>query len=249
MARPLRIEYPDAFYHVIQRGIEKKSIFISDNDKERFLLYLASAHTTYNAIIHTYILMNNHYHLILETPRANLSKIMHYLNTSYAVYYNTKRKRVGPLYQGRFKAILIQQDEYLHHLSRYIHLNPVRTDMVKSPEEHNWSSYKYFISENKPPQWLKISFILSMFDKNTLRAKKLYKQFVLDDIGGEKNIIKENMKKGFILGDEDFFESIKNKLINKEADPEIPILKELKHKKEPTMNYIKQTVEKNVKDN
>lgn len=249
MARSLRIEYPGAFYHVIQRGIERKTIFASDSDKEKFLSYLDSAHIGYSAIVHTYILMNNHYHIILETPRSNLSKIMHYLNTSYAAYFNTKRKRVGPLYQGRFKAILVQQDEYLHHLSRYIHLNPLRVNIAKAPEEYPWSSFRYFISKDKQPRWLNINFILSMFDNSISKAKRLYKQFVLDGIGKEKDIIKTNMKKGFILGSEDFFESIKEKFIDTKEDPEIPILKELKYKKEPSLEDIKYIVQRNVGNN
>ena len=249
MARPLRIQYPGAFYHVIQRGIERKNIFISDRDKKRFLAYLDSAHAACNAIIHAYILMPNHYHLILETPRGNLSKIMHYLNTSYAAYFNTSQKRTGPLYQGRFKAILVQQDEYLHHLSGYIHLNPVKAGIANTPDEYNWSSYRYFISKNNPPRWLNTNFILSMFNNDTAKAKKLYKQFVLDDTGADEDIIKTDTIKGCILGNKEFFESIKAKFIDKEEDPEIPILKELKYKKEPSLNHIKHIVEEKIKDN
>lgn len=207
MARPLRIEYEDAFYHVTQRGIERRNIFSEDTDKDKFLSYLDQAHTAYRAIIHTYVLMSNHYHLILQTPKANLSKIMHFLNASYATYFNIKRKRAGPLYQGRYKAILVQQDEYLHHLSRYIHLNPVRINIVKDPKEYPWSSYKYFISNQKPPRWFDIGFILSMFNKNPIEAKRLYRQFVLDGIGKEKEIIEENMVSSFVLGGIDFLES------------------------------------------
>ena len=124
MARSLRIEYENAFYHIIQRGIERRNIFDLDKDKDRFFYYLERTHIAYGVIIHAYCLLNNHYHLILETPRANLSKALHCLNTSYAAYYNTEHKRVGPLYQGRFKAILVEADGYLHYLSSYIHLNP-----------------------------------------------------------------------------------------------------------------------------
>lgn len=245
MARPLRIEYEGAFYHIIQRGIERKDIFISKKDKEKFLSYLNGSFVTYRAIFHSYVLMNNHYHLILETPKANLSKIMHYLNTSYAVYFNTKHRRVGPLYQGRFKAVLVQQDEYLHYLSCYIHLNPLRVGIVKSPEEYPYSSYNFFISKKELPQWLNTTFILSMFNKKLSQAKRLYRQFVTDNIGKEKDFINANTKKGFILGNEDFFEHIRARFIDKE-DPEIPLLKELRHAKEPTLIEIKSAVEKNI---
>lgn len=249
MARQLRIEYPNAFYHIIQRGIEKKQIFRVNRDKEKFLAYIELAHTTYTAVIHSYILMDNHYHLILETPRANLSKIMHYLNTSYASYFNAKYKRNGPLYQGRFKAIIVQADEYLHLLSRYIHLNPVRAGIANFPDEYLWSSYRYFISKQDPPRWFHTDFILSIMDNNILKAKVIYKQFVLDGVGREKNSITDNTHKGFILGNKDFLESIKAKFINIEDNAEVPLIKELKDKKESTLESIVEMAEKYVKNN
>ena len=244
MARPLRIEYPGAFYHVIQRGIERRAIFTSDIDREKFLCYLNASFLAYKAVFHTYVLMNNHYHLILETPQANLSKIMHYINTGYAAYYNAKHKRAGHLYQGRFKAILVDKDEYLHYLSCYIHLNPVRAGIVKFPEEYRYSSYKYFISDNKPPQWLNTSLILSMFSNNTAKAKRLYRQFVADNAGKERDVIKNNIKNGFVLGNDDFFELIKAKIDATKNDSELPILKEVKCKEGPSMEYIRSTVNK-----
>lgn len=243
MARPLRIEYPHAFYHVIQRGIERRSIFISDRDKEKFLSYLESAHRIYAALIHTYVLMNNHYHFILETPRANLSKIMHYLGTSYAIYFNIKRKRPGPLYQGRYKAVLVEEDEYLHHLSRYIHLNPVRAKIVKDPMEYRWSSYNYFITNKKPPNWLNTDFILSMFNNGKKGAKRLYKEFVLKGIDQGKDIIERNMKMGIVLGSEEFLENIIKCFLKKKSDPEIPDLRKLGYRKEIPLEYIENIVE------
>ncbi|MCX5667148.1 MAG: transposase [Candidatus Omnitrophica bacterium] len=200
------------------------------------------------AIIHSYVLMDNHYHLILETPRANLSRIMHCLNTSYAVYFNATRKRAGPLYQGRFKATLVQEDRYLHYLSCYIHLNPVRAGIVKSPEAYPYSSYSFFIFKKAPPKWLNADLVLSMFDKNTSRARQLYRQFVMDSIGKEKDIIKSNTRNEIVLGDEDFFQTIKEKIVNRAEDPEIPALKNIKQGFEPTLSHIKNTVEGHVKD-
>ncbi len=249
MARPLRIEYENAFYHVIQRGTERKNIFLQDADKDRFLSYLGQAYLGYKAFIHSYVMMDNHYHLILQTPKANLSKIMHYLNTSYAIYFNSKRKRVGPLYQGRYKAILIQQDEYLHHLSRYIHLNPVRVKKVRDPIKYPWSSYKYFVSKASPPLWLQTAFILSMFGKTVVKAKKLYKEFVLGAIGKEKDIISKNTIKGFILGNSDFADKIIKKFVMSKQDPEIPTIDKLKREKQLPLEKIKTLVEKNTADN
>ena len=248
MTRPLRIEYEGAFYHVIQRGIERKDIFASDKDKEKFLSYLNACFLAYKAIIHTYMLMTNHYHLIIETPQANLSKIMHYLNTSYAAYFNSKYKRVGPLYQGRFKAVLVQEDEYLHYLSCYIHLNPVRAGIVKLPEEYPHSSYNFFIFKKEPPKWLNTNFILSIFNKDISKARQLYRQFVVNNIGKEKDVIENNTKNGLVLGDDDFFQSIKDKLINREEDSEMPILKDIKQGIGPTLDHIKNKVERRLKD-
>jgi putative transposase len=130
MARPLRVEYPGAFYHVMHRGNAGEDIFISSRDREKFLEYLAISVKRYEIKIHTYCLMTNHYHLLVETPHPNLSQAIKWVNVSYAAYFNRKRRRAGHLFQGRFKSILVDADEYLKHLSRYIHLNPLRANMV-----------------------------------------------------------------------------------------------------------------------
>ena len=123
MARPLRVEYPGAFYHVMNRGNAGDSIFKSKKDRERFLECLEKAVERFSLRIHTYCMMGNHYHLLVETLEPNLSKAMQWIHVSYAAYFNRKRDRVGHLFQGRFKAILVEADEYLKQLSRYIHLN------------------------------------------------------------------------------------------------------------------------------
>jgi putative transposase len=250
MTRPLRIEFEGAFYHVIQRGIERKNIFATDLDKKRFLRYLDTAHSSYDAVFHSYVLMDNHYHLILETPRANLSKIMHYVNTSYAAYYNSKYKRIGPLYQGRFKSILVQQDEYLNYLSCYVHLNPVRAGIVKLPEQYPYSSYSFFTGGNakKTPKWLTAAYILSMFHNKPKAAQELYKCFVMANLGKEKEFIDSNMKNGWILGDDDFVETIKAMSEEKPLDPEIPLLKTLRRPVEPSLDEIKSVVERRVEN-
>ena len=163
MARPLRIEYPGAFYHVTSRGNERRTIFQSNRDREKYLSYLESAHERYGAVIHVYCLMGNHYHLLLETPRGNLSKILQYVNGAYTTYFNIKRSRSGHLFQGRFKGILVDKDEYCKELSRYIHLNPVRAGMVKAPLEYPWSSYRYYARRDKKPKWLTTEFVLGEF--------------------------------------------------------------------------------------
>ena len=147
MARPLRIEYAGAFYHIISRGNEKGKIFASDIDRERFLDYLKKIVVRYHIKIHTYCLMYNHYHLLLETERPNISKVMHDLNSSYTAYFNARYKRAGHLFQGRYKSILVQADKYLHSLSRYIHLNPVTAKLVTNPGQWIYSNYLEWVGE------------------------------------------------------------------------------------------------------
>ena len=164
MARPLRIVYAGAFYHVTARGNENKSIFKNEKDYERFLSYIEAAVERYGAVVHAYCLMDNHYHLLIQTPRANLPEVMQYINGSYTTYVNTKRQRVGHLFQGRYKALLIEADTYAQELSRYIHLNPVRAGMVRKPEDYPWSSYRYYAGKDKSPRWLTLKFILDYFE-------------------------------------------------------------------------------------
>jgi putative transposase len=243
----LRIEYPGAFYHIVQRGNEKREIFTSDSERERFLSYLEALTIRYHVKIHTYCLMNNHYHLLIETPEANLIKAMHTLNTSYSTYFNKRKERSGHLFQGRYKSILVQADEYLHHLSRYIHLNPVRANLVKYPEDYIWSSYRFFISKGKIPAWLTTDFILCCFDKDAQKAKALYKDFVLVEIEKRPAVISDNIKAGFILGNDDFVEWVKETFIeHRHEDEEIPVLRQLKTRIAP--EEIKEKVEEEIKD-
>ncbi len=141
MARQLRIEFEGAFYHITSRGNLREDVFFEDRDREKFLEILARTKERYGYLLHAYALMGNHYHLLMETPKANISQIMQNINTSYTVYVNRKYLRSGHLFQGRFKGIIVDKDEYLATLSRYIHLNPVRAAIVEKPEDYRWTSY------------------------------------------------------------------------------------------------------------
>ena len=234
MARPLRIEYPGAYYHVVNRGNNQEKIYQNDRDKEKFIEYLEKASERYSIIIHTYCLMSNHYHLIVETPEPNLSVTMQWINVSYATYFNRKRKRHGHLFQGRYKAILIDADEYLTHLSRYIHLNPVRAKIASSPLVYRWSSYRAFIDKQKAPKFLETGFLLSNFGRNENEAKRKYKNFVehidIKKIENPNNYITE----GFILGNADFIHWVKETFLSeRQEEKEIPQLKKLKPKAKP----------------
>jgi len=149
MGRPLKIECQGALYHITSRGNERKEIFFDDADRDRFLEILKDYHDRHGILIHCYVLMDNHYHLILETPRANLLKVMHGINGRYTGYFNHRYKRPGPLFQGRYKGVLVEKDAYLLALSRYVHLNPVRAKVVEKPEQYRWSSYLGYVGEEK----------------------------------------------------------------------------------------------------
>lgn len=229
MARPLRVEYPGAFYHVINRGNSLERLFKSQRDHEKFLQYLEKAAERFGLIIHTYCLMGNHYHLLVETPEANLSATIQWLNVSYAIYFNRKQNRIGHLFQGRFKAILIEADAYLKHLSRYIHLNPVRAQITPTPGRYPWSSYSAFVGTQKPPKFLKTDWLLGHFGSIEKDARKNYREFVEGvDIRTVEDP-SEQLEGGFILGSTEFVKWIKDNYLSKRDDEkEIPQLKKLK---------------------
>jgi putative transposase len=233
MARPLRIEYPGAYYHITSRGNEQKDVFKSQRDREKFLEYLASATERYGAVIHAYCLMNNHFHLLLETSDGNLSKIMRHINGAYTTYFNIKRKRVGHLFQGRFKAILIEADEYLTELSRYIHLNPVRVGIVETPEQYQWSSYRSYSGHSKPPEWLRTGFILDCFANNTADANSKYRAFVEDRQGKENESPLKSTIASSILGNAAFIDEITTIHLHGKKDGNIPALRQLSSRPTP----------------
>ncbi len=156
MPRPPRIEYEGAFHHVMNRGRHNQAIYLEDKDYESFLVTLAEVTKEYHAVIHAYCLMTNHYHLLVETPKANLSQIMKHVNGLYTQRFNRKYHKDGALFRGRYKSILVDEDAYLLQLTRYIHRNPieVKKKMVKQLSEYRWSSYLAYINHSEAPEWL-----------------------------------------------------------------------------------------------
>src|SRR5215510_16592865 len=177
MGRPLRIEYPGAVYHITSWGNERQAIFRDEADRRQFLGLLTEYHTRYGVLIHSYVLMDNHYHLLLETPRGNLVQVMQGLNGGYSGYVNRKYARVGHLLQGRYKGIVVEKDAYLVALSRYIHLNPVRAQMVDRPERYAWSSYRGYVGKSKEAPWVEYAWILSQFGHDPHEARQGYRAF------------------------------------------------------------------------
>jgi len=229
MARPLRIEFPGAFYHVINRGNAGEKIFINDRDKETFLGYLEKAASRYDISIHTYCLMTNHYHLLVETPHPNLSQAIKWVNVSYATYFNRKWKRQGHLFQGRFKSIIVDADEYLKPLSRYIHLNPIRAGMVEKLFSYRWSSYPAYIGKRRPFEWLETNWILSLFHKRPKEASKRYRRYIEGVDAAEIKNPNKDVVGGLILGRANFVDWVKDSFLsNRSNHKEIPQLKGLK---------------------
>ena len=228
MARPLRIIFPGAFYHITARGNERKAVFKSKRDREKFLEYLETANERYNAVIHAFCMMDNHYHLLLETPSGNLSQIMRHINGAYTTYFNVKRARSGHLFQGRYKAILVERDEYAKELSRYIHLNPVRAKLVEAPEDYVWSSYIFYIGKKKSPKWLRREFILGYFGSKASASQKEYLKFVQSLIGQEYDSPLRDVVGSVLLGSQDFINFIKQKFIlSRGPAKDLPALRQL----------------------
>ena len=229
MARPLRVEYPGALYHVINRGNAGENLFKGIRDREKFLEYLETAIERFSLKIYTYCLMTNHFHVLLETRLPNLSQAIQWVNVSYAGYFNRKYQRNGHLFQGRFKSILVDADEYLKQLSRYIHLNPVRANLVEHPDEYKWSSYATVTGKTKEPAWLESAWLLSQFGTKRKQAITNYKKFVEEANTKDLKNPAKDLSGGFILGSPDFVIWIKETFLSTRSDEnEIPQLRELK---------------------
>ena len=211
MARQLRIEYEGAIYHITARGNERKKIFFAERDYQKFKEYLVVVQERFGCVLHAYVLMGNHYHLILETKEKNLSRAMHYLNSSYTTYVNVKRKRNGHLLQGRFKSIIVDKDKYLLELSRYVHLNPVRAGMAKRPEEYRHSSYKAYI-DRRQIDCVKTEMILGMVSSTAGDGYQKYREFIESGIGVELENPLEKVYGGLILGGERFIRQTLDRL-------------------------------------
>jgi len=220
MARPLRIEYPDAVYHVTSRGNARSDIFHSDQDREEFLLILDSVIKRFNWLCHAYCLMDNHYHLLIETPDGNLSLGMRQLNGIYTQKYNYLHGKTGHVFQGRYKAILVDKESYLLELCRYVVLNPVRAKMISKPEEWKWSSYRYTAGIKKAPAYLTTDWIVGHFSKNKAEAQKLYRKFVKEGINAKSPW--NELQGQILLGEETFIERYRKLLHGKEQIKEIP---------------------------
>ncbi|MCF8111882.1 MAG: transposase [Desulfobacteraceae bacterium] len=223
MARQLRIEFSGAYYHVFSRGNNRADIFCSDKDRRVFLDLLEILSERFAVEIHAYVLMDNHYHLLLRTLEPNLSNAMQWLGTTYTLHCNTKNSKTGHLFQGRFKSILVENDQYLTQLSFYIHRNPLRAGLAGSLAEFKWSSYHYYVYPKTPPPWLKTDLILSMFHSHK-DPHKAYRSAIKQYAEQQSSPVEE-IRHGFIYGSEKFADFIKDRyLAPQQQDTDLPHL-------------------------
>lgn len=220
MARPLRIEYAGAVYHVTSRGNARRAIFRDDRDRARFLSTLKRVTDQYRWLCHAYCLMNNHYHLVVETPEGNLARGMRQLNGVYTQAYNRRHRRVGHLFQGRYGAILIQKEGHLLEVCRYVVLNPVRARTVEQPKEWKWSSYRGTAGLGKPHLCLTPDWILGQFARKRAEAEVRYRAFV--KAGREAESIWRKLRGRSLLGEEDFVHRLIGYVRGREKIKEIP---------------------------
>ncbi len=233
MTRPVRIEFAGAFYHVLSRGNQKLPIFLSDDDRRFFFKCLRDAYERFGSIIHVYCLMENHYHLMMETPNAGLSRIMHLINTDYSIYFNKKHNKCGHPLQGRFKAILVQAEEYARELAPYVHLNPVRAGIVSLPENYRWSNYREYLGLEPPQPWTSSLFVLGLFSSDLAKARLKYAEYVLLRSSQKLPSPLAAAQSTGILGSPGFVERIKKMLPSEKLgrpNREVPQLRRLTRK-------------------
>ena len=213
MARPLRIEYQNAWYHVTSRGNKRANIFRDDKDRKKFLQILRESVALFNVEVHCYVLMDNHFHFLLKTLEANLGRFMQRFNTAYITYFNLRHESVGHLYQGRYKAILVEADEYLLELSRYIHLNPVRVDRYRNlPFERKismlrsycWSSFPGYVLSRQADDFVRYDMVLAYMGGDNKRGRAAYRDFVLQGMALDMDNPLKKTRGNAILGTDNF---------------------------------------------
>lgn len=238
MARPLRLEFSGALYHITARGDGQEDIYRSDEDRASWLEVFEEVSRRFNWVCHAYCLMSNHYHLLVETPEANLSAGMRQLNGVYTQRFNREHKRVGHVFQGRYKAILVDKESYLLELARYIVLNPVRARMVRSAKDWRWSSYRQTAGLSNAESWLSTDWLLSGFSSRLGKAQLSYREFVSEGKGLPSPW--ENLRNQVFLGDEAFVKHMQEKVESDRTLAEVPRIQRRKLAL-PVKEYEQQT--------
>jgi len=243
MARPLRIQFENAYYHVTCRGNARQEIFLNDSDRSVFVDLLERSGDIYQTEILAYVLMSNHFHLLVKTPLANLQEFMRHFNISYTSYHHWKHDRTGHLYQGRYKSFLVDADNYLREISRYIHLNPMRVrirsgmtldEKRKYLRNYRWSSYGGYILQLGKRGFLQVKEVLAYFGGDTEKGRKKYEDFVMEGLSGKiENPLERGTGHG-IVGANEFIEKIRGQYIRSAVElRELPAVKKILAQVEP----------------
>jgi len=219
MSRAWRIEYEGALYHLLSRGNEQRDIFKDERDRNIFFDTIGECSERFEIDVFAFVLMDNHYHLLVRTRHANLKKAMHWFGTTYTQRFNRRHFRNGHLFQGRYKSIIVQNDAYLLQLSYYIHRNPLRAGIVKRLADYRWSSYLAYAYGRKAPEWLSKELILSQFASQ--HRHKRYREKVQKYAKEEKRLW-EDLRHGLFLGSKSFVERIRKEHLPSETEPSIP---------------------------
>ena len=228
MARPLRIEFPGALYHVISRGNEKRNIVRDDADRRKRLDWLRRTVEVYGWRLHAFVLMNTHDHLFVETPESNLSAGMQHYNGSYTGYFNRRHRRCGHLFQGRFKGHLIEEQGYFLEVSRYVHLNPVRAKRVARPEAWAWSSCPGYLRASKGLDWVCYERVLGAFGREGGQARRAYGRFLQAALAEPPPSPFSGAVGGLIVGTRGFVDRVRRMIRDKPEDGDLPQLRRLR---------------------
>ncbi|OHB66193.1 MAG: hypothetical protein A2V70_12670 [Planctomycetes bacterium RBG_13_63_9] len=240
MARPLRIEFAGALYHVMSRGNERRRIVRDQADYRKRIDWLRRTVETYGWRVSAFVVMPNHDHLLVRTPEPNLSAGMQFLNGSYTGYFNRRHRRVGHLFQGRFKAQLVEQESYLVEVSRYIHLNPVRAKLVDSPQRWPLSSFPGYHQASRALSWVDYRTVLGEFARDEAAARRAYRRFVRAGVEQPPPSPWKDAIGGLILGSEAFLARIRKSLANRSDDAGLPELSRLRER--PSLDQIIEVV-------
>lgn len=238
MSRPLRIEYPGAWYHVMNRGRRSEQIFVDEGDYLEFIELLIKSSKLWSVNIYAFSLMPNHYHLLINTPLGNLSRFMRHIDGVYTQNFNKAHKYEGALFKGRYKSILVEFDSYFMQLVRYIHRNPIRAKLVKNLDDYRWTSHHAYINKFPEWEWIKCELLLSMISDTNEQQISEYKKYIVDD--ENENLIKtlKGKKWPSFLGSDKFVSSMKKKYFIEKKDDEVPDSTILA----PEVELIKKTV-------
>jgi len=239
MSRATRVEFDGACYHVMSRGVARMRTFMDDDDRRSFLEILAKLVEADAVEVHAFCLMPNHYHILLRTPHGELGRWMRHVNGDYVRRFNVRHQRVGHLWQGRYKAILVQHGEYLQECSRYIHLNPNRAKITRPAERYRWSSYRSYVGGRAVVPWVKTDLVLSGFGGE----RKRYRAYV--EAGrGEKQVSPfERAVAGLVLGGEDFVAMVRRRLKDRQPNQDEPSLTALLRTQRTSAARVEEAVE------